>query len=925
MYQSHGDVPPNHNDNDTGIQAVDAVLNPAAGSRQRSKLVTPQASADYLPRSQVQAALAAHPHARLLLFSAPAGFGKTTALAALAEQRRTTGSAVAWFSLEAEDDDPARFFLQLLKTLGEAVPGLGNYARGYLQNTMQVPVNAVLESLLVDLAQHNAPLLLVLDDLHLLKDAELFSALGRLVRLAPASFTLAVGSRSLPPLNLATLRAKGWLLEVGLDELRLSVEETRDYMARTGLQLDDAVLTALHSHTEGWAIGVQLASLWLRHQPQASEQMECLGSDQATVGQYLLASVFEHLPADLQDALLALGIASQLSGDLANALTGRHDGQALLERLETMQLFLVPLDRERQWYRFHHLFADFLRSRLKARDPERLKQLHFNASLWFTNHHMQNLAIEHASLAEDPEMLAALVDGCGLELINRGQLNKIYRWRQKVPDEIAERYPTLVLADVWNRATEMALPEANQMLDEVLARWGGARAETQLSDKYLATLAVKAALALQKDDLELCVTIARRVEAQLGRNQAFLEVAILVIGAMALVTLAQPDQARRLLALAQQRNHFLEGRYLDMQLANVEILLALEQGQVKQAQMLFDQMRSQVMPHLADKSRAMALPVIVEALIAYQQGRLDGLEERLGAALTHIDVIRPIDIYAQGMLFLARIQRMQDKPKEAQATLVLMQNLAARNQSWRFYARAVADEISLMLQEPGTDRVKRAEQRFKGVDWNKLASGSTHQGANSALWVQGLIRVRLQQARGHFSEALHEITQLRSKLQPNWHGLQRLRLDLLAALSYQRLGYQERAHSLLVQCLLSAEREGVRSLFIEEGEAIRQLLQLLESAERQPALQGFIRDLLASWPGQDARKSLDVLEEGLTDREREVVCLAAKGLSNEEIGQQLALALGTVKWHLHNIYEKLKVRNRTQAIRRARELGLLEP
>ncbi|WP_280286938.1 LuxR C-terminal-related transcriptional regulator [Pseudomonas sp. BN417] len=904
---------------------MDAVLNPAAGSHQRSKLVTPQASADYLPRPQVQAALAAHPHARLLLFSAPAGFGKTTALAALAEQRRAAGSAVAWFSLEAEDDDPARFYQQLIKTLGEAVPGLGDYARGYLQNTMQVPVNAVLESLLVDVARHSDPLLLVLDDLHLIKDPELYAALGRLVRLAPAGFSLAVGSRSLPPLSLATLRAKGWLLEIGLDELRLSAEETRDYLARSGLQLDDAVLAALHSHTEGWAIGVQLASLWLRHQPQAAEQMERLGSDQATVGQYLLASVFEQLPAELQDALLALGIASQLSGDLANALTGRHDGQALLEQLETMQLFLLPLDRERQWYRFHHLFADFLRGRLKASDPERLKQLHFNASLWFTNHHMQNLAIEHASLAEDPEMLAALVDGCGLDLINRGQLNKIYRWRQKVPDEIAERYPTLILADVWNRATEMALPEANRMLDELLERWGGARAETQLSDKYLATLAVKAAIALQKDDLDLCVTIARRVEAQLGRNQAFLEVAILVIGAMAQVALVQPGQARRLLALAQQRNHFLEGRYLDMQLANVEILLALEQGLVKQAQKLDEQMRAQVMPALGEKSRAMALPVIVESLIAYQQGRLAGLEERLAAALTHIDVIRPIDIYAQGMLFLARIQRMHGKPKEAQATLVLMQNLAARNQSWRFYARAVADEISLILQEPGADRIKRAEQRFKGVDWNKLAGGGGQDGANSALWVQGLIRVRLQQARGHFSEALHEITQLRGKLQPNWHGLLRLRLDLLAALSYQRLGYQERAQSLLVQCLLSAEREGVRSLFIEEGDAIRQLLQQLEAAERQPALQGFIRDLLAAWPGPDARKSQDVLEEGLTDREREVVCLAAKGLSNEEIGQQLALALGTVKWHLHNIYEKLKVRNRTQAIRRARELGLLEP
>jgi len=902
---------------------MDEVLDPAAGSLQRTKLMPPQASADSFSRPQVQAALAAHPHARLILFSAPAGFGKSTALAALAEARQADGNAVAWFSLCTEDDDPSRFFQQLIEALNAALPGLGADALGYLQNTMRVPVAAVMESLLVDLAQHDQPLLLILDDLHLIQDAELLSALSRLVKFAPAGFVLAIGSRSQPALNLATWRAKGLLLEIGAEELRLTQAETGDYLGRSGLQLDTAALTALYSRTEGWMIGVHLASLWLRHQPQASQQMAEMGGNQAAVGDYLLRTVFEQLPTDLQEVLLALGIASQVSGDLAGALCGRQDGQALLERLEAMQLFLLPLDRERQWYRFHHLFADFLRARLKERDPERFKQLHFNASLWFTNHHMQNLAIQHACLAEDPEMLAALVDACGLELVNRGQLNLIYRWRLQVPDAIAERFPILVLADVWQRASELALPAANRILDELLARWGEAKANAPLSHNYLAALTVKAVIALQKDDLELCVSLSRRVEAQLGKHAAFLEVAMLVIGALAQVMLAQPQQARRLLALAQQRNHFLEGHYLDMHLAHVGILLALEQGGVKQAQQLFEQLRSQVIPWFGEKSRALALPTITESLIAYHQARLEGIEERLRWALATVDIINPIDLYAQGMLCLARTQRMQDKPKEAQASLVLMQNLAARNQSWRFYAQAVGEEIALILQEPVADRVRRAEQRLGSVDWNKLASNYKHAVFNPVLWVLGLTRIRLQQARGHYSEALHEITQLRGQLQDGWHGLQQLRLDLLASLSYQRLGYQERAQSLLTQCLLGAEREGVRSLFLEEGEAIRPLLQQLEAAERQPALQGFLRGLLAIWPGQEARKSSELSGEGLTERESEVICLAAKGMSNEEIGQQLALALGTVKWHLHNIYEKLKVRNRTQAIRRARELSLL--
>lgn len=856
------------------------------------------------------------------MFSAPAGFGKTCALAALARERTVADQAAAWLSLAEEDDDPARFCRQLIEALGEAVPQLGDDAQTYLQNTMRVPVVAVIESLLGDLDRYARPLLLVLDDLHLVSNPDIFTGLNRLVQYAPPGLVLALGTRSQPALSLATWRAKGLLLEIGLEELRLGFEETREYLERSGLYLDEPCLKALYGQTEGWVVGVHLVSLWLRQQPQVQE-MALLDGDKQAVSAYLLAAVFERLPGDLQEALLALGVASQLSGDLANALTGRQDGQALLERLESMQLFLLPLDRERQWYRFHLLFADFLRNRLRDSDPDRFKQLHFNASLWFTNHHMPTFAIEHACAAEDPEMIAALVDGCGLELINRGQLSLIYRWRKHVPDEIAERYPILVLTDVWSRASDLSLGEANRIIDELLARWGESRGDGPMGDQYLSALAVKAVVALQKDDLELCIALARRVEVQLGQNAAFLEVAVLITAALAQVVRGQGDQARRLLGLAQQRNHFLEGRYLDMQLANVEVILALEQGQVKQAQLLIERLRQRARP-LFEKSRsALALPTITEALTAYYRIELDGLEERLGWALGHVDVINPIDFYAQGQICLARTQRLLGRPKEALASLAAMQALASRNQSWRFFAQAMAEEINLILQDSGPDRLKRAEQRLKSVDWNKMAAHYRNMAFNPVNWSLGVSRVRLLQGRGHFSEALHEITQLRGTLQPGWHGLQRLRLDILAALSYQRLGYQERANSLLGECLINAEREGVRSLFIEEGDGIRQLLQQLESTERQPALQTFIRGLLGIWPGQGVRKPQDALEEGLTEREREVVRLAAQGLSNEEIGQRLSLALGTVKWHLHNIYEKLKVRNRTQAIRRARELSLL--
>lgn len=261
-------------------------------------------------------------------------------------------------------------------------------------------------------------------------------------------------------------------------------------------------------------------------------------------------------------------------------------------------------------------------------------------------------------------------------------------------------------------------------------------------------------IALQKDDLQSCVALTQRVEEQLGQHSAFLEVAMLLLGALANLMLAEPAQARRLLALAQQRNHFLEGHYLGMQLANVEILLCLEQGQIRQAELLHGRLRARITPWFAERSRAMALPTITESLIAYQQGRLEALEERLRWALATVDVINPIDLYAQGMLCLARCQRLHGQPREAHACLVLMQNLAARSQSWRFYALALGEELAQTLQEPASERIKHTEQRLKGIDWGKLAGHYRHMRFNPVLWVQGLTRIRLQQARGNDSEAL---------------------------------------------------------------------------------------------------------------------------------------------------------------------------
>lgn len=891
-----------------------------------SKMV-PQIPNGYLKRSFLPRLIACLTHTspvRLFLFSAPAGYGKTTALIALAQAYlEQEDHCIAWLPLSSEDNDSRFFFRRLAQALHEVNPLIGNELSRYLQqNVARMPIASMVDSLLNDLNIDLQPMLLVLDDLHLINNQDVLDAIGRLLNYAPSGIKVAIGARSQPSMGVATLRAKGLMIDVGLKEMQLSTEEIRAYFTNRGMIIDDRLLTELYEKTEGWMAGVHLGYLWLQQNQGNGAQVFFSNKGREALGRYLLNTVFEHLPEPMQQNLLLMSGATQLNASLVETLTGGRDGQALLEELEKAQLFLLPMDHERHWFRFHALFADFLHGYLSKQNPDRLRQQYRKACLWFAENQMPLLAVDHASLAGDAEMLGTLLNRFGLNMLNNGQLTLVRRWLPMLPSEIIQRYPILTLAETWLKALDMNLLEAGQVIDELTSTWARKRDPSDV-EAYFAGMAIKAALALQKDDLDLCVEIVEEVIPRMNRSVPFLEVALLLAGAFAMTIRGYPEQARRILVQAHQRNHFLEGHYLTTQLMNVEVILATEQGLMKQAQILIDKLHEQSRSLLQENAVSFVFPVITESLIKYHRMELDGLEEQLRWALTHIDIISPIDVYAHGMICAARVQYFTGGTRESAATLNLMQSITSRHQSWRFYALALAEEIRIILLEPGNDRVKRAEQILANLDLNKIKQSYKGMYFHPIRMIHGLSRIRILQAKGHYSEALHEINQLRSQLRPGWHGMHYLRFDILAAISYQNLGYQDRAHHIMGEALAFAEREQVKSTFIEEGESVRELLKSMASTEQHPALMEFIRNLLQIWPGKQAHTDEMEFDEELTERERDVICLAAKGYSNEEISSQLDLALGTVKWHLHNIYQKLKVRNRTRAIKQARELNLI--
>lgn len=861
------------------------------------------------PRLQ---ALADQPHAHLIVFCAPPGSGKTMALRGLMARRLASGHGVAWLSVEAADDKPPRFFRRLLRCLALSLPELAALADAGEARTPEEWA----EGLLSVLAQRPQRLLLVLDDLHWVTHPGIHAALDVLVRSAPSGFTVAVGSRVQPPLSLATFRAKDCLLEFGAEELRLSLDELRDYLGHSGLCPDEQTLAGLHGRTEGWVTGVRLACHGSPRQSIAAHASVPFTVEHAAMGDYLRKALFERLTAGQQEALTALSVARRFNGELAGVLTGQDDGQPLLESLERSQTFLVPLDRERGWYRFHQSFAEFLQARLKATDPERHARLHARASQWFLQQRWYEPAIEHAYRAGDPERLAVLLDGSAWDLIGRQRMGPVRRWLKAIPEPVAERFHRVLLVDIWSRAAELGLSRLTGSLEALLLRWTSASGPCCLDEGGRVVLLAEALVALQKDDPETCILLATRAEARFGGYAAFLETTLLLAGALAHVSLGQPESARRLLGLARQRGHFLEGTYLEVHLGNVEVLLALEQGRMRLARQLLLRLASGA-GGFSERGASGEAPLALSgALLAYHEGRREGLETNLREALERFDPIVPLDLQAQGMLTLARIQRQAGRQGEALLTLRRLQNLALRQGTWRFHLEALAEEITMMLQEGWTDACTQAEARLAEIDWERRAAPYESRGFNPVRWLRGLIRVRLRQARGQHREALQEIARLRERLLVFWHGVFRLRLDVLAAHSEYRLGYSERGRSLLTQALQEAERENIRGLWFEEGDACRGMLLDARAVEHRPALQGFLSGLLADWPeGAQAPTSAG---KALTERERSLLALVAEGLTNQAIAQRLSLTLGTVKWHLHNIYKKLGVRNRGQAIRRLR-------
>jgi LuxR family maltose regulon positive regulatory protein len=888
-------------------------MRPVSSPLLTTKLYVPPTRPELVSRPRLIERLNAGFHRKLTLISAPAGFGKTTLLSAwLAEGE----FPVAWVSLDASDNDPVRFFNYVIAALETISPGVGASAQALLRSPQLPPLESVLTVLINALCSSTSkvdavdqPSLLVLDDYHVIDARAVHSAMAYLVDNLPMhtghsaarqDLHLFIATRADPPLPLSRWRSRGQMVEVRADDLRFTADETAVLLNEVmALNLSAEEIAALEARTEGWIAGLQLAILSLRGQPaeHISRFIQALTGSHHYILDYLVEEVLQQQSETVRTFLLHTSIPDRLTGSLCDAVTGQTNGQAMLTQLEKANLFLVPLDQQRRWYRYHHLFADLLRQQLRALWPGLVPDLHRRASRWHEGHGYTDEAIHHALAGEDWSRAASLMDEVGQVAWRSGEISKLLGWVRALPESLVLTHPRLGIHYGW-AAVLTGQYEASQ---QILAQIEPALQEDP--ELQIDWLAVQAFLARATGQQVRAVELAQKAleSPETGNLEArgplllSLTVALWDMGKIK-ETIPAAEKAVRLAEQAgdwHARSVMLGFSGLaQAAMGNLRLAFEVYQQAVKE--------QSDV-PTWAGGGFAQ----VCLAALFYEWDELDRATEYARAGLEFSTLTGHSEIQMNCYRQLAFIAQAQGDPQGV---------------------REVLDEAAQVVQKHPLPRLWGPEHVQIALAQGDIPSalywvGQIQGEYGAAIHYPAipLERAKLALAQGDKTGADAILAERYEKAARDGIRYAQIEIRILQALAAR---VEEQALAYLSEALAMAQPEGFVRVFIDQGEA---LIPLLRKAARRGIMPDYVTRLLAAMAGEFgvAPSVAQALTEPLSDREMEVLRLIAAGLTNKEIAELLVLAVGTVKAHTSSIYRKLDVGGRTQAVAHARELKLI--
>lgn len=893
-----------------------------------TKLFVPPQRAQRVHRRRLTDRLNATGPTRLTLVSAPAGFGKTTLLAEWAAE---AGRPVAWLSLDPADGDPARFLAGCVSALQTVLPGLGASILERLESPEPPPAAAVLADLVNELVDARREITLVLDDYHIVDSRPVDAALAYLIDNLPPRMHVVVAAREDPQLPLARYRSRAQLAELREADLRFTPAEAAEFLgAVMGLHLGEQDVAALESRTEGWIVGLQLAALSMQGVPDSAAFIRSFTGTNRFVLDYLLEEVLHRQPAAIQEFLLGTSILDRMCGPLCDAVVGEAvtPGQETLEALDRMNLFVVPLDQERRWYRYHHLFAGLLRDRLATTRPDRLASLHQRASGWLAAHDLPEDAVRHALAGRDWTRAAELIERFSDQWPMRAGVATTLGWLESIPADIRLDRPMLGLTYAWNLFIGGQLDRAEAFLGQLAPR---VAAEPQHLGEVFA---VRLMVAANRGDMAAVESLADAALALVTTAAPSPRSRILIsIGVARSDTGGDLDGAKRAF-----REAFELGRTVTppsvvanapLPVVALAYLAEIEwlQGNLKAAARAYDGARALAAQSGDQPSIALGLVHLGRANLLYERDDLTGAGVALAEGIRIGESWRNPRVLVPALGLSAALAEAQGRREEARASVERAATMAADVPPTPLIHVAVAvPQLALAAAEGDRQVVARWQAYFD------TEAGSLPARIAAALAIAlGRAWLALLRERREASVLAHARALVDTALTgARREGLQLhvTRLGVLDALVLHEEGRPDAAAVALAGVLATAAPEDYQRTFLDLGEPVEALLRhtLRHQALREPT-EGYARRLLSRFrspaPSEPRRASASLPIEPLTSRELDVLRLIAEGLSNREIGERLFLALSTVKGHARIVFDKLGVRRRTEAVARARELGLV--
>ncbi|HEY1016574.1 MAG TPA: LuxR C-terminal-related transcriptional regulator [Herpetosiphonaceae bacterium] len=880
----------------------------------RTKLFIPQAPATLVRRLRLTSRLPAR-HA-LTLVSAPAGWGKTTLLSEWVAAQRLK---IAWLSLDEGDNDATRFLSYLIGALREQFPGLGAGALATLQAPPLSEPETALTPLLNEIAALRAPCVLVLDDYHLIEAPAVHDALSFLVEHLPPHLRLVVLTRTDPPLPLGRWRARGLLSELRLGDLRFTRAETAAFLTEAmGLRLEAADIAALDTRTEGWIAGLHLAALGAQGRQDLRGFLSALSGSHRYIEDYLAEEVLLRQPEPIQRFLLRTSILDQLSGPLCDAVTGEDGGGALLAKLEQANLFIMPLDERRRWFRYHQLFAGLLRERLAETDPRLLPELHRRASAWYAAQGLGDAALRHALAAGEIERGVALIEGNARQTLMRGEPATVLAWIARVPEELVLERPRLSALKAWALLLQLQMPGIEPYLLAAAAGLDDARRSADIPPAERVRLlgelaAIRSIMPRFQGDIASIVPLSAQALTLVPEDD--LVVRAIIIGNLA-VAHRLLGNVREAAAAAEQAigANQASGNSFAAMLALVDLaMLQADQGQLRAAAATYRRGLLLAAERGWHQLSALGLLHVGLGTIYYEWDDLDQASQHIQQGLEIGTLGGFVDCAREGYIALAHLRQTTGDREGAAAAISAAQEVARSHSVERLLALVEAHRVHLLIEQGALDEPARwAATRGFGAEIDRTRF----------IDLEYLTLARLRLAQDRPAEALALLERLLAAIEPL--GLRGVEVQLYALRALAAAGANQPglAAASLAAAMERAAPEGYRRLFLRLGRPMAELLRLAVAREIAPA---YAADLLHAFgpAAGPAPGAPEPLIEPLSERELEVLELIAAGCSNQEIADKLIITVGTVKRHVTNIFGKLDTHSRTQALVRARELKLL--